>query len=191
MPYTQQHKALSRQRILASAYKLFSKKGYANVTINEIMADADMTRGGFYAHFENKSVLYHEAILYAAENSEITRRKPEGVDARSWVWTLLQKYLHKNNVFHSCPCPLASLATDVVVREPEVRNAYTSSFKGMNKLIANYTKSFSNCSTDTVMATTAMVIGGVVIARALDDAELSEQLLENCRAEALRLLKCT
>ena len=86
------------------------------------------------------------------------------------------------------PLPLASLATDVVVREPDVRKAYTSTFKGMNKIIKKYADTFSNCSSDTVLATTAMVIGGLAIARALDDLDLSERLLETCRANALRLL---
>lgn len=188
MPYTKQHKAKSRQRILASAYKLFSTKGYENVSINEIMADAGLTRGAFYAHFNNKSKLYHEAIIYAAESSEIMRRKPDKIDAQTWIQRLLRGYLHKNNVTNTCGCPLASLVTDVVVREPEVRNAYTRTYKGMNNLIKKYTDSFSGCNSDTILATTSMIIGGLAIARALDDSDLSERLLESCRVKAMRLL---
>ena len=188
MPYSKQHKAKSRQRILASAYKLFSTKGYDNVSINEIMADAGLTRGAFYAHFENKSKLYHEAIIYAAANSKITRRKPAKIDAETWVRELIRGYLHKNNITNTCSCPLASLATDVVVREPEVRKAYTSTFKGMNHLIENYTKTFSDCNSDTILASTAMIIGGLAIARALDDPDLSERLLDSCRIKASQIL---
>lgn len=188
MPYSAQHKSESRCRILASAYKLFSAKGYDNVSIKEIMADANMTHGGFYAHFENKSMLYNEAILYAAESSVMTRRKPDEIDEEAWIQKLLQGYLHKSHITGDCQCPLASLATDVTVREPEVRKAYTNTFKGMNRIIANYTKAYSSCGEDTILAATAMVIGGLAIARALDDRKLSEKLLKNCKAEALRLL---
>ncbi|WP_455203969.1 TetR/AcrR family transcriptional regulator [Kaarinaea lacus] len=188
MPYTAQHKVESRNRILASAFKLFSLKGYDNVSINEIMADANLTRGGFYAHFDNKSKLYHEAIIYAAEHSEITRRKPDAMDTETWIQYLLRGYLHKKNLTNSSHCPLASLATDVAVRDPEVRQAYTNTYKGMNNILVNYIKSYSSCSKDTVMATTAMIIGGLAIARALDDRKLAERLLDNCRTEALRLL---
>jgi AcrR family transcriptional regulator len=188
MPYTKQHKAKSRQRILASAYRLFSTKGYDNVSINEIMADAGLTRGAFYAHFDNKSKLYHEAIVYTAKNSEVTRRKPEKIDSQSWLQALLQGYLHKNNVTNTCGCPLASLVTDVVVREPEVRKAYTCTFKGMNNIIKKYTDTFSSCSSDTILATTAMIIGGLAIARALDDTTLSDRLLQSCRMKAMHLL---
>ena len=188
MPYSAQHKLESRRRILASAYKLFSAKGYDNVSIDEVMANANMTRGGFYAHFQNKSKLYQEALLYAAEISEINRCKPDDMDDEKWIRNLLQEYLHKNNLTSDCRCPLASLATDVSVREPEVRKAYTRTFKGMNSIIAKYTKTFSSSSEETIMAATALIVGGLAIARALADAELAEQLLENCRTEALRLL---
>ncbi len=189
MPYSSEHKTKSRLRIIASAYKLFSAKGYDNVSINEIMAKAKMTHGAFYAHFKSKSVLYHEAIKHAAETSEITKQKPDDIDGKSWIQELLTGYLHKNNITsRSCSCPLASLVTDVVVREPRVRKTYTNTFKGMNDIIAKYTNTFSNCSTDIILATSAMVVGGLAIARALDDVNLAEQLLENCKSEALRLL---
>lgn len=189
MPYSAQHKSKSRLRILASAYTLFSAKGYDNASINEIMKKAKMTRGAFYAHFKNKSTLYHEAIVHAAETSGMTQLKPDEVDGKSWIQELLTGYLsQKNATSNSCHCPLASLVTDVVVREPKVRKTYTSTFKGMNDIIAKYTKTFSNCSSDTILATSAMVIGGLAIARALDDKNLSEQVLKNCRVEALRLL---
>jgi len=189
MPYSAQHKSKSRLRILASAYKLFSAKGYDNVSINKIMNKAKMTRGAFYAHFKNKSTLYYEAIKHAAEKSGIMKQKPDDVDGKSWVQKLLTGYLHKNNLSgESCSCPLASLVTDVVVREPIVRKTYTDTFKGMNDIIATHTKTFSKCGNDTILATSAMIIGGLAIARALDDTILSEQLLETCRVEAMHLL---
>lgn len=188
MPYSQDHKEKSRQRILASAYKLFSANGYNNISINQIMADADMTRGAFYAHFDNKSVLYREAIFFAAQNSKILRTKPDGLEVKEWLHNLVRSYLDKMNFTKNHPCPLASLVTDVSVRENDVRNAYTSVFKGLNDLISKYTKTYSNCDSGTVLAISAMMIGGAAIARAIDDPELVEKLLENCRVEALRLL---
>jgi len=188
MPNSPEHKENSRHRILASAFKLFSTNGYDNISINQIMADAEMTRGAFYGHFENKSVLYREAIFYAAGNSEIVRNKPEKLSDKEWIKKLIQKYLDKNNVTNDCPCPLAALITDVTVREPNVRKAYTRTFKRMNHRIVGYAQTFSNSSSDTVLATTAMIIGGLAIARAVDDPQLSKQLLKSCTIEALRLL---
>jgi AcrR family transcriptional regulator len=187
MSYSSQRKEKSRQRILASAYKLLSAKGYDNVSINEIMAEADMTRGAFYAHFTSKSELYYESILFAAEHSELHRRKPDSLDCKSWIQELLQKYLSRTNVKYGC-CPLATLANDVVVREPEVRKAYTNTFKGMNDIFAKYAGAFSRAGNDTILATSAMVVGGLAIARALDDPGLTDQLLDSCLAKAMHLL---
>ena len=63
MPYTAKHKQDTRQRILESARRLFNSKGFAEVSIGEIMAKAGLTHGGFYRHFSDKSELYAEAVV--------------------------------------------------------------------------------------------------------------------------------
>lgn len=70
MAWQTDHKTLTRQLILRSAAKLFSLHGYELVGINEVMADAELTRGAFYSHFKSKSDLYAEAVMNSA--SEIT-----------------------------------------------------------------------------------------------------------------------
>ena len=61
MRYAPQHKRRTRQRILESARRLFETRGYASVSIDELMRECDLTRGGFYAHFASKAALYREA----------------------------------------------------------------------------------------------------------------------------------
>ena len=61
MRYGSEHKSRTRQRILASAAKLFAARGFAGVSIEDLMRDCGLTRGGFYAHFKSKAVLYREA----------------------------------------------------------------------------------------------------------------------------------
>jgi TetR/AcrR family transcriptional regulator, transcriptional repressor for nem operon len=56
MPYTPQRKQQTRERIVRSARRLFNRKGFAEVTIDEIMTEAGLTRGGFYRHFTTKSL---------------------------------------------------------------------------------------------------------------------------------------
>ncbi|HEY4891450.1 MAG TPA: TetR family transcriptional regulator [Reyranella sp.] len=62
MPYSARHKRETRQRILESARRLFNGKGFAEVSIGEIMEDAGLTHGGFYRHFKDKGELYAEAV---------------------------------------------------------------------------------------------------------------------------------
>ena len=62
MPFPPQHKQQTRQRIVESARGLFNRRGFTEVSIDEIMAGAGLTRGGFYNHFKSKEELYTETI---------------------------------------------------------------------------------------------------------------------------------
>ena len=76
MPHPPSQKAQSRARILRSARHLFNRRGFAAVTIDQIMADAGLTRGGFYKHFKTKEQLYAEAIAdFNCEGSETWQRE--------------------------------------------------------------------------------------------------------------------
>lgn len=190
MPLSKQHKQASRQNILKSAVKLFTHQGFDNTSIDQIMRDAEMTRGAFYAHFSSKSHLYKEAILSAALHSKLVEKRPESIPARSWMKTLLDGYLSTDHInLQTMPCPLAFLATDVAVREPAVRTTYTKVFKGMNKRISDHAKAYSSCDEGKILAITAMIIGGVAVGRALNDKATTEQLLESCKAVAQGLLE--
>src|SRR5215468_10982951 len=63
MPYPPEHRDKTRARIVRSAQLLFNRHGFDSVKIDDIMAQAGLTRGGFYGYFETKSELYAEAIM--------------------------------------------------------------------------------------------------------------------------------
>lgn len=188
MPYSKDHKQQSRQRILQSAAKLFTANGFDNVSIDEVMADADLTRGAFYAHFSSKSELYAHALLYAAENSILAMPKPFEQSEQSIIETILRAYLSLAHIHNDTPCPLAFLVTDVVSQDPQVRKAYTKAYKGMNLQLLKYTKTYSTCNRETLLAVTAMMIGGVAVGRALDDKTMTKKLLSSCQQVARNLL---
>jgi len=62
MPYPHGHTDAVRSRIVQSAQRLFNQRGFAEVSIDRIMADAGLTRGGFYRYFSGKSELYAAAM---------------------------------------------------------------------------------------------------------------------------------
>jgi len=64
MPYTPDHKRETRRKILESARRLFNKNGFSDVSIDEIMTSAGLTRGGFYRHFRDKDELYAETVRW-------------------------------------------------------------------------------------------------------------------------------
>ncbi|PVV21883.1 MAG: hypothetical protein B6D78_06460 [gamma proteobacterium symbiont of Ctena orbiculata] len=189
MPYSPQHKEESRLRILESAAKSFLHKGYEQTGINDVMRDAGMTRGAFYAHFSSKSELYDKAMLYAAAHGRLASHKNSGQRGSEWLMTMLEGYLSLDHlVGEETPCPLAFLVTDIANREPQVRQTYTRIYRRMNSLIERYRDNPSNQQNEEVLALTALMVGGVALSRVVDDERLAERILTSCRQTAAELL---
>lgn len=178
MAWKQEHKQQTRQKILDSAGELFTHQGFDGVNIDRVMANAGLTRGAFYAHFKSKSELYAQAIIHSATAAH--SRLTEGLEDKAQLNAVAERYLsmdHKNGAESSCP--LAFLATDIHQRDSRVRNTYTKVFKGfLNNLAQTDGKdSFDSESIQQAV----MMIGGLALARAVNDDQLSEIILAACR----------
>ncbi|WP_394165053.1 TetR/AcrR family transcriptional regulator [Neptunomonas phycophila] len=184
MPYTKTHKSKTRNKILECAFRLFAIKGFNGVTIDEVMNNGGLTRGGFYAHFTSKAELYSEALKFAATSTKLANLKPNHLSDQQWLCLLLNEYLSVEHVQGKHPCPLAFLATDINIKNDEVNTAYANTYQGMNTAIMEYAKSYTRCDEQDILSVTAMIIGAVAIARTLKDQVAIENLLAACRREA-------
>lgn len=184
MPYTKAHKNKTRERILDNSFRLFALKGFEGATIDDLMTDCGLTRGGFYAHFKSKAELYREALKFAASSTKLANLKPDNLSDKKWLCLLLNEYLSLEHVKGKHPCPLAFLATDINIKNDEANIAYTNTYLGMNTVIMQYAKTYADCDEQDVLAVTAMMIGAVAIARTLQDQDSIENLLVACRREA-------
>ncbi len=97
MPYSAEHKARTRERIVTAARALFNRHGFEPVSIDQIMARAELTRGGFYNHFPSKAALYAEAVgsyvdcnPFALRLAQSRRPPPE---APKLARMLIERYL--------------------------------------------------------------------------------------------------
>lgn len=182
MPWPKEKKQRSRERILKSAFSLFAARGYDNVTIGDVMREAQMTHGAFYSHFGSKQELYAEAITAGARESGAAKMAEVRDSVDRGLEQLLKVYLEESHARDAVtPCPLAFLATDVANREEEVRGAYTRVFKRLVRLIDRELLPSSDSSRDQALAIAALMVGGVAIARALDDRQTASALLKACQ----------
>ncbi|WP_186297539.1 TetR/AcrR family transcriptional regulator [Sedimenticola selenatireducens] len=182
MPLTKVHKQETRARILEQAIFLFSTKGFDQVSIDELMSCAGLTRGGFYAHFKNKNELYVEAILNGVRKSAIATNYLKVVDDNQVLNELVRNYLAQvSTVTGPSACPLAFLVTDVANREAEVRDAYTISFKGLVKILNRIIAIEDEPKREAIARSIAtLMIGGVAVGRALNDPQASQELIDAC-----------
>lgn len=175
MPWPSEHRSESRDRILRSAERLFTESGFDNVSIDQVMQNAGMTRGAFYSHFKSKRDLYSEAILSGAYR--MAAQHPADVEQ------LIRRYL---SVEHLRPemgsCPLAFLVSDISQRDDQVRETYTRIFNGLAGKISG---SKEPSPTDEVLRTLVLMVGGVAVSRAVSDPVLAERILSACCEGAL------
>lgn len=68
-----------RQEIVQAAEKLFYMKGYENTSIQDVLLEAGISKGGFYHHFESKAKLLEEICLNRIE--EGYERAQQAIDA--------------------------------------------------------------------------------------------------------------
>jgi len=190
MPYSLEHKALSREKILKAAADLFCRYGFDSVSLTEVMRCADMTHGGFYAHFSSKTKLYVDAIRYAAKQSAIGKMEPDDFDQKTLI-SFIENYLSLGHIRQeSAACPLAFLSTDVAHREPLVRESYEKTFFGMTDKITSVIEALVGKEQAREYAQYLVVnlVGAVSVARSLVNPKMQIDLLTNTKKQLLNWL---
>jgi TetR/AcrR family transcriptional repressor of nem operon len=188
MPYPAGHRERMRKKIVESARRLFNRRGFENVSVDSIMAHAGLTRGGFYSYFDSKSDLYAEVLgCFFTDPNWKSRWKGVHVDLASPDAgpQIVQAYLsrqHFDDVENSCP--MIALPSDVARCDERVKTAFETVFKAMVTLLG---REVTDGSQKTAMAIAALCIGGMVVARSMNDRDLSDGIREAARKVALQL----
>lgn len=174
MAWNKEHKENSKNKILESAALLFTQQGFDKVSIDNVMNNAQLTRGAFYSHFSSKSDLYAQAIKKGAQKAQLRRS-----DESKYDMALYAKYYlsteHRDDTLQQ-GCPLAFLVSDITQQDAQVKNAYTETLK---RFISQSEKSSDNRAQ--AIQRTVLMIGGLAISRALNDKVLSDELLIACQ----------
>lgn len=192
MPYTAEHKAQTRARIIERARIMFNRHGFDQVSIDDIMKAAGLTRGGFYNHFSSKQGLYAEAVRSFAtcnpfsEGMAKLARKP---NPRQAARQLVKLYL-SDAVLEDVDqqCPLIALASDVARAGLAPRAAYTLVVRNMLEVFRAAFPTSDRGAAFKAQIMLNLCVGGMVVARTTDDAVLRRSLRAAALAQALQLL---
>jgi TetR/AcrR family transcriptional regulator, transcriptional repressor for nem operon len=176
--YTKEHKDATRRRILESAGHQFKRDGVDGSGIATLMANAGLTNGAFYAHFESKDDLVASVVAdQLSVQADALRELPGG---RAGLEQFIGTYLsaqHRDNP--AAGCPSAALLDEIVRCTDATKHAYT---EGARAIIAEIAVRLSSRKPETARARAiglyTMMVGTLQLARALDDGQLSREVLD-------------
>jgi AcrR family transcriptional regulator len=190
MPYPPEHREQTKARILRAARVLFNRHGFENVSIDDVMEHAKLTRGGFYRHFRSKSALYAEAITLSLADTPWSHWDGVSVDfsaddaARQVVLAYLSRQ-HLGDVDNSCPT--IALPSEVARSEPSVKRAFERVFTSMVALFETSLRRQGRSHRKRALAIAGLCVGGMVVARAVEDPVLADRLRAASKEVALDL----
>jgi TetR/AcrR family transcriptional repressor of nem operon len=191
MPYPAGHRVAVKRNIVDSARRLFNRYGFDNVSIRQIMEGAELTHGGFYSYFKSKGHLYDE-VLGCFFTDPNWKNCWDGIhvdlsstDVGTQVVRAYLSRQHFENVENSCP--MVALPSYVARSGKNVKRAFETVFKAMVSVLERSLAAKKRPSHARAQAIAALCVGGMVVARAVVDRALADELRNACMAIAFRL----
>ncbi len=174
-------KEATHDRIVDAAARAIRRSGYNGTGVAEIMKDAGLTHGGFYAHFPSREAMLAEAADRAGgESVAMMARIAASLPQQQALAAMMQAYLSKEHLEGiETGCATAALGSEMPRQAPEVRRAATRRIKEMIDLVSRQSPEWGQPGAhERALFTVATMVGTLVLARAVDDAKLSDALCE-------------
>jgi AcrR family transcriptional regulator len=186
--YRKGQKQATRRRIIQAAGARLKRDGVHGSGIATLMADAGLTNGAFYAHFESKEELVASALAeQLREQRESFSAQPPG---RAGLEQIVRTYLsveHRDNPEGGCP---SAALLDEIGRSPEAtKRAYTDGLLGViDDVAARLASDDPSWARMKTLSVFALMVGTLQVSRALADRKLADEVLEHGIQNALALL---
>ena len=188
MRYSREHKLETHARIVKKASVRLREKGAHGIGVADLMKDAGLTHGGFYAHFDSREALVIEAFAYAMDRStERWRKLAETTPPEKRLASIVESYLtplHRDDPGHGCA--ITALGAEIARESPRTRKAFAAKLDQMvDTLAAQAPDVPRKAARKQAMATLATMVGTLVLARIAGSGELSDEILGAGRDAAL------
>jgi TetR/AcrR family transcriptional repressor of nem operon len=174
-------KEASHERILSVAARAIRRSGYDGTGVADIMKEAGLTHGAFYAHFPSREAMLAEAAGRACTESAAAAAKAASDEPSGQALpAMLRAYLSPEHVAHAeMGCPLAALGSETPRQAAEVRRVTTRHLKEMIDLVARQLPDWGQpAAHERAVVTVATMVGTLLLARAVDEPALSASLCE-------------
>jgi TetR/AcrR family transcriptional repressor of nem operon len=183
MRVSREQAAKNREHVVDTAARLFRERGYDGIGVADLMKEAGLTHGGFYANFASKEQLMAEACARAFDGTIERWEKMIDRDGDAALQTITEAYLSPGHVKQSGRgCAVAALGPDAARLAPPVRSAMTAGIKAQIETLAGLADGEDAADKrGQAIASYAAMIGALVLARVVDDASLSDEILAAVR----------
>ena len=171
MKVTREQVAERREKILNAAGRLFRERGFEAVTIADVMKEAGLTHGAFYGHFRSKDDLVAQTL------ARLLTINKKALDPTRFANDYLTPELRDD---FGGGCATAGLAAETIRQAPQARAALTDGLRRSIENLSNGTPENKQARRNAIGSWAAMV-GAIILARATDDPNLSDEILEQTR----------
>ena len=188
MRYSKEHKLETHARIVKKASVRLREKGAHGIGVADLMKDAGLTHGGFYAHFDSREALVIEAFADAMDRStERWRKIAAQTPPEKRLATIVESYLtpvHRDDPGHGCALP--TLGAEIARENPRTRKAFAAKLEQMIEMLADQIPDVSRkAARQQAMAVIATMMGTLVLARVAGSGEFSDAILSAGREAVL------
>jgi TetR/AcrR family transcriptional repressor of nem operon len=169
----------THERIVETAARAIRRSGYNGTGVADIMKEAGLTHGGFYAHFDSREAMLAEAADRAgAEAVASMERIASSAPPEQALQAMMQAYLSKDHVEGiETGCATAALGSEMPRQTPEVRRAATRRIKEMIDVVARQSPDWGQPGAhEHALVIVATMVGTLMLARAVDEPKLSDEL---------------
>lgn len=180
-------KQITHDRIVETAARAIRRAGFDGIGVADIMKEAGLTHGGFYAHFASRDALLCEAIERAGKDSAARIAKNASIRAAqgaSAFRALVENYLSDRHL--ASPengCPVAALASEMPRQSRAVGQAAAQRVRGLIAVVRSTLPPTEKPDAAAFIA--SQLVGAIQLARALGDNAEGKAVLAGTRRTLL------
>ncbi|MGA8902721.1 TetR/AcrR family transcriptional regulator [Bradyrhizobium sp.] len=192
MRYSKEHKFQTHARIVKRASVKLREKGAHGIGVADLMKDAGLTHGGFYAHFDSREALVIEALTHAMDRStERWRKLSDETPVEKRLSRIVNTYLaptHRDDPGHGCAVP--ALAAEIARESAKTRRVFAGRMEQMIDMLAEQFHGVPpRAARKQAIAALATMMGTLVMARITANGEVSNEILKSGREAILGRVK--
>ena len=180
MRYSREHKLETHARIVRKASVRLREKGAHGIGVADLMKEAGLTHGGFYAHFNSRDALVIEAFAFAMDRgTERWRKLAEVTPPDKRLAAIVSSYLtavHRDDPGHGCAIP--TLGAEIARENPKTRKAFAAKLEQMIDMLADQIPEVPRkAARKQAMGAIATMMGTLVLARIAGSGDFSDEIL--------------